>query len=327
MRAHAAAEGTRDDELRLVAWGALIASLGAHLALYFLITPFWPGPVHSTNEPSWMVMDGLGEGMGDEVSPEESGEAGGDLLESEPIAPVDRTPEDLRVEQEPAESITEITAVEDDTDPDVVDVEETEEPDEEIERVETQAPSDEVRDIPSPEETANELFLEALMNRGNGGQGNVGAGTGTGGGGDAGGDGECADPILGTWRARRYDRLHSRHATFTFRITHREGNRIEGTIINRAWSGGPLQTSPPRCTPGMFDHTVTMPATGRFNGREFRLDAQSHRRTVHCIDTGMWLYNLDHFTGTMREGVLHTVNNDGGVEVNSPYRFRRISCL
>lgn len=312
-----APEGSHDDELRLVAWAALIGSVGMHLLIYFVLTPFWPGPVHSMREPSWMVMEGLGEGMGDEVSPEESGESGSDLLESEPIAPPERVPEDVRVVRERVE-------------PPIVDVEESEvaaEVEEPIERIETEAPSDTVRDIPSPEETANELFMEALMNRGNDGRGNVGAGTGTGGGGDVGGNGECADPIVGTWRARRYDRAHARHATFTFRITHREGERLEGTIINRAWSGGPLQTSPPRCAPHVFDHTVTMPATGRFNGREFRLDAQSHRRTEHCIDSGLWLYNLDHFRGELRDGVLHTVNNDGGIEVNSPYRFRRVSCL
>ena len=316
-----APEGGRDDELRLVAWAALIASIGTHLVAYFILTPFWPGPVRAPSEPNWMVMvDGSGEGMGDEVSPEESGESGGDLLASEPLAPTERTPEDVRVQREQPEPEPVIDASEPEVAPPEI---------EPIERVEsqTETASNEVREIPSPEETANSLFLDALMNRGNGGQGRVGAGTGTGGGGEAGGGGECADPILGTWRAKRYDRLHQRHAIFTIRITNREGERLEGTIINRAWSGGPLQTSPPRCAPGVFDHTVRMPAVGRFNGRDFRMDAQSHRRTVHCIDTGLWLYNLDHFSGHLSDDVLSTVNNDGGIEVNSPYRFRRISCL
>lgn len=323
MRAEAP-EGGRDNELRLVLWAALILSLGGHLVIYFSLNPWWPGPVGSPSEPNWMTMvEGPGDGMGEEVTPEESGEAGSDLLESEPIAPQERVPEDIRVQRETEPELVEeqITVVDEAEEPDVA----VEDP---IERIEnTQAPSNEVRDIPSPEETANRLFVDALINRGNNGQGNVGAGTGSGGGGEAGGGGECGDPILGTWRARRYDRLHQRHATFTIRVTHREGDRLEGTIINRAWSGGPLQTSPPRCTPGVFDHTVRMPAHGRFNGREFRMDAESHRRTVHCIDTGIWMYNLDHFSGRMQGDVLVTVNNDGGVEVNSPYRFRRVSCL
>ena len=318
MRAHAP-EGGHENELRLVAWAAVIASLGTHLLLYFVLTPFWPGPVHSASEPNWMVMDGLGEGLGDEVSPEESGESGSDLLESEPIVSPARVPQDVAVERETR--VEEPIAVVDDEAEAEVAVTEP------IERIETQVPSTEVRDIPSPEETANELFLEALMNRGNGGQGNVGGGTGTGGGGEAGGGGECADPILGTWRAKRYDSGHRRHATFTIRITHREGERLDGTITLRAWSGGPLQTSPPRCEPGVWDHTVRMRGHGRFNGREFRMDGEAHRRTTHCMDMGIWMYNLDHFTGHLQNGVLDTVNNDGGHEVNSPYRFRRVSCL
>lgn len=321
-----APEGTHQDELRLVAWAALIGSLGLHLVIYSVLTPFWPGPMRDVEPSEWMTMVEGGAGAGDVIDEEEAGAVGDayDELASAAETPPQQVPEQIALQNRepvaPAETTEPIIDTVDDTSEEVV----VEEP---IEEVETQPASDDVRDIrdvPTPEQTANNLFLDALMARGNVGEGRAGSGDGAGGG-EGGGD--CSDPIVGTWRARRYDRLHGRHAIFTIRITHREGERLEGTIINRAWSGGPLQTSPPRCSPGVFDHTVTMPARGRFTGREFRMDAQSHRRTEHCIDSGLWLYNLDHFTGRLDDGELRTVNNDGGIEVNSPYRFRRVSCL
>ncbi|MEZ4248897.1 MAG: hypothetical protein R3B99_11720 [Polyangiales bacterium] len=153
-------------------------------------------------------------------------------------------------------------------------------------------------------------------------------GDGAGGGG---GDG-CADPVVGTWRARRYDEEGTgpdrlgHHASFTIRIASHEGERLEGAITLRAWSGDASETSPPRCRTGHYDHTVRMRATGSLEGDRFRMDALDHVRTEHCIDFGRWSYNLDHFRGRLDGESLDLVNNDGGREVNAPYRFRRVSC-
>lgn len=173
-----------------------------------------------------------------------------------------------------------------------------------------------------PEDAANQQFLEELMRRPPlAGLGGAGDGTG----GETGGRG-CPDPVVGTWRARRYDGALGRHVVFTLRITAHDGSRLEGTILNRSWSGSRSERHPPRCAPGVSDHTVTMPARGRLVGGSFRLDALSHRRTNHCFDVGLWMYNLDHFTGTLDGDTLRVVNNDGGHERNSPYVFERIAC-
>lgn len=138
-----------------------------------------------------------------------------------------------------------------------------------------------------------------------------------------GGDG-CPDPIAGTWRARRYDEARERWGVFTLRIA-REGATLEGRIRLHAWSGPRAGRTPPRCAPGVYEHSVRMPASGSFDGERFRFDASSYERVTHCMDA-RFDYNLDHFTGRVEGDVLHVVNNDGGHEVNAPYRFRRLSC-
>ncbi|MBX3250456.1 MAG: hypothetical protein KF901_24990 [Myxococcales bacterium] len=165
---------------------------------------------------------------------------------------------------------------------------------------------------------ASDAFLDALLARG-GGQG---------GGGGAG----CDDPIVGTWRARRWDArgvgldAEGHHAVFILRVEAREGDTLRGTITLRAWSGDEGETSPPRCRPGHYDHTVQMRASGTFHDGAFRFDALDHVRTEHCVDLGRWEYNLDHFRGRLDGETLRVVNNDGGREVNAPYRFRRVAC-
>ncbi|MAQ17994.1 MAG: hypothetical protein CMN30_24755 [Sandaracinus sp.] len=135
--------------------------------------------------------------------------------------------------------------------------------------------------------------------------------------------GACPDPVLGTWRARRYDPVQGKRAEFLLRVTEREGERVRGRITLRAWSGD--TESPPRCAPGSWFHTVRMPATGRFEDGRLRFDALSFQRVSHCSDPG-FAYNLDHFTGTVSGDGLRAVNNDGGHEVDTPYRFQRIAC-
>jgi hypothetical protein len=46
----------------------------------------------------------------------------------------------------------------------------------------------------------------------------------------------------------------------------------------------------------------------------------------HTCDAEIPGYNLDHFTGALRGNTWDTVNNDGGDDVDKPYRFHRVSC-
>lgn len=135
--------------------------------------------------------------------------------------------------------------------------------------------------------------------------------------------GACPDPIVGTWRARRYDPDQEKQAEFLLRVRDHEGERIQGQITLRAWSG--RSSRPPRCSPGVFFHTVRMPARGTFSAGEVSFEASTFTRVAHCVDPG-FEYNLDHFTGTAAGDRFRAVNNDGGHEVDTPYVFERIAC-
>ncbi len=135
--------------------------------------------------------------------------------------------------------------------------------------------------------------------------------------------GACPDPIVGTWRARRYDPDQEKQAEFLLRIREHEGERIGGQITLRAWSG--RSRRPPRCAPGVFFHTVRMPANGTFADGRVSFEASSFTRVAHCVDPG-FEYNLDHFTGAADGDRFRAVNNDGGHEVDTPYVFERIAC-
>jgi len=135
--------------------------------------------------------------------------------------------------------------------------------------------------------------------------------------------GACPDPIIGTWKARRYDPDQEKRAEFLLRVQSHEGGDIRGRITLRAWSG--RSQRPPRCAPGVFFHTVRMPARGTFAGGSVSFEASSFTRIAHCVDPG-FEYNLDHFTGEVSGDRFRAVNNDGGHEVDTPYVFERIAC-
>lgn len=135
--------------------------------------------------------------------------------------------------------------------------------------------------------------------------------------------GACPDPIVGTWRARRYDADQEKQAEFLLRIRERDGRDIRGQITLRAWSGRTRRA--PRCAPGVFFHTVRMPASGTFTDGALSFAASSFTRVAHCVDPA-FEYNLDHFTGAASGDRLRAVNNDGGHEVDTPYGFERIAC-
>jgi len=158
------------------------------------------------------------------------------------------------------------------------------------------------------DDLSNEEFLDALMASSGPARPQPGA---------------CPDPVVGTWKARRFDPDMSKQAEFLLRIREHADGRLSGRITLRAWSG--RTSRPPRCAPGVFFHTVRMPARGRFTGGRLSFEGTSFTRTAHCIDPG-FRYNTDHFTGAVSGDTFRAVNNDGGHEVDTPYTFERIAC-
>jgi hypothetical protein len=71
-----------------------------------------------------------------------------------------------------------------------------------------------------------------------------------------------------------------------------------------------------------------MEAAGHFERGQLYFGATSGHRVIRatCPSPG-FAYAEDHFRGALAESeVLSTVNNDGGRDINTPYRFRRVAC-
>ncbi len=137
----------------------------------------------------------------------------------------------------------------------------------------------------------------------------------------------CPDPLAGTWTAHRYSPEFRDWARFTLSIR-REGDHLTGTIRTRMWRGLPSDTRPPPCSPEGWDYTVEMRAHGSVHGESFDFGAQEHHVAhVECASP-VFGYNPDHFSGTfdVEHDQLHTLNNDGGRDVDAAYTFRRSSC-
>jgi hypothetical protein len=138
----------------------------------------------------------------------------------------------------------------------------------------------------------------------------------------------CDDPIEGVWVAHRYSPEFHDWARMTLRIE-RDGEQLRGTIISRSWSGRASDRRPPPCAPGAHDMTVRMEAHGTLRGDRMVFGADTHELLRADCPSTFFSYNPDRFSGTVdpvREEIA-AVNNDGGRDVDAPYRFRRTSCL
>lgn len=137
----------------------------------------------------------------------------------------------------------------------------------------------------------------------------------------------CSDPVEGTWVAYRYSPEYRDWARFTLHIE-RDDARLHGTIVARMWRGMPSDRNPPPCGPDGWDYTVTMEATGNLIGDQLAFGANTHRVSTVACPSSFFSYNPDHFTGRV-DGLadrMHTLNNDGGRDVNAAYEFRRLRC-
>ncbi|AKF06035.1 hypothetical protein [Sandaracinus amylolyticus] len=137
----------------------------------------------------------------------------------------------------------------------------------------------------------------------------------------------CPDPVAGVWTSHRYSPARRNWGRMTLRIQ-REGDELRGTITSRIWSGLPSDRRPLPCAPGRYDVTVRMPARGRVNGDRFTFGSSSYEVARMDCPWEDSIYYPDSFSGRVdatREE-LDATNNDGFVEINAPYTFRRISC-
>lgn len=144
----------------------------------------------------------------------------------------------------------------------------------------------------------------------------------------------CGDPVAGTWRAHTYVERGGAGAgdwvIFTLRIERSSEGALSGTIRARTWAGGPRDSRPLPCPDSDYDFAVRMPAQGRANGLEIDFGASRYQiERVYCPSRTPIEYNPDHFSGTIdpERQEFQSVNNDGGLDINQPYVFRRIACV
>jgi len=144
---------------------------------------------------------------------------------------------------------------------------------------------------------------------------------------------DCSDDeVVGVWKSHNFNPAYTHWSQFTLHVRRTEGqpDRLEGSISNHSWDGGPDQKEAPDCDRTSRRYVVSMDAVGtvkdgfiEFGGvGEWRMD-----RMICGLPT--FGYNLDQFTGTIDQDIqeFQSVNNDGGISVNEPTVFRRVKCF
>lgn len=140
----------------------------------------------------------------------------------------------------------------------------------------------------------------------------------------------CKDPIVGTWQSLKYNPALGEWVQFSLAVHRGASGAITGTILSHTWSGGAFDRVPPPCTRGAFDMTVSMPASGRDDGRGGITFGATHFviLSMKCYAPES-TYAPDSFSGkidgTRQE--FQSVNNDGANDIDAPYVFRRTGCL
>lgn len=139
--------------------------------------------------------------------------------------------------------------------------------------------------------------------------------------------GACSDPAVGTWRAQKFRATDSSWVRFILHVR-RDGDRLEGTITSRIWTGRASDPRPGACTAFGSDHTWVMSAEGRIHGEHVSFAARRARMVAADCPRSGTTYAPDRFHGTIApmSEVFHAVNNDGAYDVDEPYTFRRVSC-
>lgn len=137
----------------------------------------------------------------------------------------------------------------------------------------------------------------------------------------------CPDPIAGLWTARRFDGTTWNEHRLTFT---RDRGELTCAQESRSWRGTIDDVVPPACArsgrgPTSYHHVILRcdvieaPPTLRVRSLEILSN-------THTCDDEVVGYNLDSFVGDPSDNTWATTNNDGGDDVDTPYRFRRLSC-
>lgn len=140
----------------------------------------------------------------------------------------------------------------------------------------------------------------------------------------------CKDPVVGVWESLKYNPMLGEWVRFSLAIHRSSSGAISGTILSHTWSGNAFDRTPPPCTRGAFDMTVSMSASGRDDGTG-GISFGSSRYTLlssKCYAPES-TYAPDSFSGKIDPArqEFQSVNNDGANDVNAPYVFRRTGCL
>ncbi len=145
----------------------------------------------------------------------------------------------------------------------------------------------------------------------------------------------CTDLIEGVWQAHRYNPPFGDWMiyTLTVRRVHRAtsgSGALAGTIEAHSWTGGPAQSEPPPCAPGIRHWVVAQDARGSYDSATRGIAFGAYNWRVQSVLCAPWAgYHPDQFTGTIDPALQEfiSVNNDGGRAVNEPVLFRRVGCL
>ncbi len=138
----------------------------------------------------------------------------------------------------------------------------------------------------------------------------------------------CKDPIAGFWEALKYSPFRGNWVHFKLTV-HREGTNVRGTILSHTWSGSARDNHPPGCEFGMgYDITASMNAAGTTNGVRITFGS-SHATILLAQCTLDADYAPDRFSGIIddQRQEFQSLNNDGAVDIDVPYVFRRTGCI
>ncbi|MCC6525554.1 MAG: hypothetical protein IT373_23085 [Polyangiaceae bacterium] len=143
----------------------------------------------------------------------------------------------------------------------------------------------------------------------------------------------CEDPVVGVWRAHVFHERHGFWGIYVLDIHRKSGspNELVGTMTGEEWPGGAGDAEPGTCQGAVrWRFHVTMNATGRYDAGEVRfdgLDWKIDRVLCGTLPEG-FRYNPDHYSGRIDPAIqeFQSVNNDGGIAVNEPIVFRRVTC-
>jgi hypothetical protein len=142
---------------------------------------------------------------------------------------------------------------------------------------------------------------------------------------------ECADPVVGIWRAHQHEAHRSLWYIFTLHIERQapDSDELVGTIHNHYWYGGKALEQPPGCERTRYRNIVKMAAKGRVKERQIEFGGTSWHVEKNICGRPTSRYYLDVFTGQIdpERQEFQSVNNDGGPSVDVPTVFRRIRCL